>query len=526
MIYRSPFPDVTIPEVPLSEFVLQRAAEFGDKPAFIDGPSGRELTYAQLAHAVERVAAALSERGFGKGDTFAIYSPNVPEFTVMFLAVARLGGVVTTVNPLYTHHELTHQLKDARAKWLITVPTFLENALKSAAEVGLQEVFVFGEAEGATPYRALLESDAKAPDVDIDPKEDIVVLPYSSGTTGLPKGVMLTHYNLVANLKQIEGVQAQTANPIDENSVVMGLLPFYHIYGMVVIMGYALYKGATVVTMPKFELESFLGLIQKHKVTYANVVPPIVLALAKHPLVDQYDLSTLTGMMSGAAPLGGDVAGAAAERLGCEVTQGYGMTELSPVSHFNPDPDMKIDRSKVGPAIPNTECRVVSVETGEDVGASETGELLVRGPQVMKGYLNNPEATASTLDDEGWLHTGDIAVVDEHGYFAVVDRVKELIKYKGFQVAPAELEEVLLAHPNVSDAAVIGVPDEEAGEVPKAFVVKNGDVSEDEVRAFVAERVAPYKKLRGLEFVEAIPKSASGKILRRVLVDRERSAQA
>ncbi len=526
MVYRSPFPDVTIPEVPLTEFVLQRAADFGDKPAFIDGPSGRELTYAGLAHAVERVAASLHERGFGKGDIFAIYSPNVPEFTVVFLAVARLGGVVTTVNPLYTTHELTHQLKDARASYLVTVPTFLENALKSAEEVGLKEVFVFGEAAGATPYAALLEGEGQAPEVTIHPQEDIVVLPYSSGTTGLPKGVMLTHRNLVANLKQIEGLQAQTEHPIDEDSVVMGLLPFYHIYGMVVIMGYALYKGATVVTMPRFELEGFLELMQKYRVTYANVVPPIVLALAKHPLVERYDLSTLTGMMSGAAPLGGDVAGAAAKRLRCEVTQGYGMTELSPVSHTNPDPDVKIDRSKVGPAIPNTECRVVSVETGEDVAVGEAGELLVRGPQVMKGYLNNPGATAATLDEDGWLHTGDIAVVDERGYFAVVDRVKELIKYKGFQVAPAELEEVLLAHPKVSDAAVIGVPDEEAGEVPKAFVVKNADVSADELKLFVAERVAPFKKLRGLEFVEAIPKSASGKILRRVLVEQERAAQA
>ena len=526
MIYRSPFPDVTIPKQSLTEFVLQRAAEMGDKAAFIDGPSGRELSYADLAHAVERVAASLHERGFGKGDTFAIYSPNVPEFTVIFLAVARLGGVVTTVNPLYTHHELTHQLKDAQAGYLITVPTFLDNALTSAEEVGLKEVFVFGEAAGATRYAALLESEGEAPEVAIDPQEDIVVLPYSSGTTGLPKGVMLTHYNLVANLKQIEGVQAQTDNPIDEDSVVMGLLPFYHIYGMVVIMGYALYKGATVVTMPKFELERFLELIQKHRVTYANVVPPIVLALAKHPLVEQYDLSTLTGIMSGAAPLGGDVAGIAAKRLGCEVTQGYGMTELSPVSHFNPDPDARIDRSKVGPAIPNTECRVLSVETGEDVSAGETGELLVRGPQVMKGYLNNPSATSATLDEAGWLHTGDIAVVDERGYFAVVDRVKELIKYKGFQVAPAELEEVLLAHPNISDAAVIGVPDEEAGEVPKAFVVKSAEVSEDEIKMFVAERVAPYKKLRQLEFVASIPKSASGKILRRVLVEQERAAQA
>ncbi|MDQ3460502.1 MAG: 4-coumarate--CoA ligase family protein [Deinococcota bacterium] len=526
MIYRSPFPDVLIPELPLTRLVLGRAAELGDKPALIEGPSGRTLSYRQVAESVKRVAASLAERGFKKGNVFAIYSPNLPEYAIVFHAVAVLGGTVTTVNPLYTSFELSYQLKDAGASFLVTAPAFLENARKSAEETGLKEVFVFGEAEGATPFAALLQSGGEAPEVPIDPKEDVVVLPYSSGTTGLPKGVMLTHYNLAANLRQLEGFQTHRNNPVTERDVLIGLLPFYHIYGMVVVMNFALYQGATVVTMPRFDLKRFLDIVQSYRVSYANLVPPIVLALAKQPLVESYDLSSLHGVISGAAPLGKDVAAACARRLGCEVTQGYGMTELSPVTHNNPDPSETIDMSLVGPCIPNTECRIVDVATGEDLGPGEPGELLVRGPQMMKGYLNNPVATAKTIDEQGWLHTGDIATVDAKGYFAVIDRVKELIKYKGFQIAPAELEAVLLTHPAVSDAAVIGLLDEEAGEVPKAFVVRKEpegkEVGEDAIMSFVAERVAPYKKLRKLEFVAAIPRSPAGKILRRVLISQEK----
>ena len=523
MIYKSPFPDVVIPDMSLTDFVLSRAAEFPDKAALIDGPSGRTITFKALASAVQGVASGLAKKGFAKGDVFAIYSPNVPEYAIAFLGVAQLGGIVTTINPLYTPHELNHQLKDAGASYLLTVPMFLENAQKAAEGTDVKEIFVFGEAEGATPFSALLDNDGVVPDVEINAREDLVVLPYSSGTTGLPKGVMLTHYNLVANILQTKGVQDISPHPITDEDVLLGLLPFYHIYGMVVIMHYALYLGATVVTMPRFDMEQFLEILQNYKVSYANLVPPIVLGLAKHPVVDNYDLSRLKTVFSGAAPLGGDVAKACADRIDCNVAQGYGMTELSPVSHVNPDDRANMDTALVGPPIPNTECRIVDPGTGDDVAAGESGELWIRGPQVMTGYLNNPSATANTIDDDGWLHTGDISVVDDKGYFAVIDRVKELIKYKGLQVAPAELEAVLLTNPKIADVAVIGSPDEAAGEVPKAFVVKKDDISEEEIKAFMAERVAPYKKIRRLEFVDQIPKSASGKILRRVLVDQERA---
>ncbi len=521
MIFRSPFPDVTLPEMPLTEFVMKRAVELADRPALIDGLSGRALTFGQLAEGIRRGAAGLSRRGFKKGDVFAIYSPNVPEYAVVFHAVASVGGINTTINPLYTADELAHQLNDSGAKYLVTVEMFLDKAKEAAAKSPVEEVFVFGEAEGATPFAALLDSDGDPPEVAIDPRKDLVVLPYSSGTTGRAKGVMLTHYNLVSNMTQFEAIERQ--HMLDENDTLVGVLPFFHIYGMVVILNYSLYRGAQVVTMPRFDMEQFLRILQDYRVTFAHLVPPIVLGLAKHPLVDQFDLSNLRGIFSGAAPLGESVAQEAAARLGCQVIQGYGLTETSPVTHASPDDPARVKFASIGPCVPNTEVRIVAIETGEELGTGQEGELWIRGPQVMKGYLNNPEATAECIDAEGWFHTGDVGKADEDGYFYIVDRVKELIKYKGMQVAPAELEAVMLGHPHVNDVAVIPSPDAVAGEVPKAFVVLKGEATPEELMGFVAERVAPHKKIRRLEFVEEIPKSPSGKILRRILVEKERA---
>jgi len=524
MIFRSPFGEVDPPRVPLTEFVLERAGEWADRPALIDGPSGREVTFGQLAAGVRHGAAGLEKRGFRKGDVFAMYAPNLPEYAICFHAVASLGGVVTTINPLYTAEELAHQLTDARPKYLVTVAPFLDKAREAAARSGVKEVFVFGEAAGATPFDELLANDGDPPRVSIDPVEDVVVLPYSSGTTGRPKGVMLTHYNLVANMTQVDAIERQ--DPLSEADTVAGVLPFFHIFGMLVILNYSVRCGARVITMPRFDFEQFLGLVQKYGITVAHVVPPIVLGLAKHPAVDRFDLSSLRGLASGAAPLGGDVARNATARLGCPVVQGYGLTETSPVTHTSTDIPERIRPASVGQVIPSTEVMVVDVETGKPLGRNAEGEIWIRGPQVMRGYLNNPKATAECLDADGWFHTGDIGKVDDDDYFYVVDRVKELIKYKGMQVAPAELEALLLTHPQVNDAAVIPSPDEEAGEVPKAFVVVKAPVPAEELMAFVAEHVAPHKKIRRLEFVDAIPKSLSGKILRRVLVEREREQVA
>jgi len=521
-VYRSPRPAVEIPDRALTPFLLDRVRELGDRPAFVEGPSGRTVTYADFDRGVCALASGLAARGFGKGDVFALYLPNVPEYPIAFHGVALAGGTVTTINPLYTVDELSFQLSDAGASYLLTIPQFLAVAREAAGRAGVKEILVLGEAEGAAPFSSLMDPSAPVPEVDIDPAEDVVVLPYSSGTTGGPKGVMLTHRNLVANLLQSEAV-----HPIGEQDRLLGVLPFFHIYGQTVIMNMGMHLGATVVTMPRFDLEQFLGVIQDHRITFAHLVPPIVLALAKHPAVDNYDLSSLRIVFSGAAPLGPELEEACSKRLGVSVIQGYGMTETSPVTHVR-DLNDTAHPGSIGPPVSSTEARVVDWATGEDVAAGRDGEVIVRGPQVMKGYLNNPEATAHTVDPDGWLHTGDIGRADEDGVFFIVDRLKELIKYKGFQVPPAELEAILLTHPAVADAAVIPSPDDEAGEIPKAFVVlkPGADASGDELMTFAAEHVSPQKRIRLVEFTDAIPKSASGKILRRVLVDRERAAVA
>jgi acyl-CoA synthetase (AMP-forming)/AMP-acid ligase II len=516
MIFRSPYAEIAIPEAPLSRLILEAAGRYQDKPALIDGSTGRTITYRELAEKINRVAAGLDERGFRKGDCLAIFSPNLPEYAIAFHGAASLGGIITPVNPLYTGDEVRHQLKDAGAKLLVTTPQLLEKALEAVEGTEVGEIFVFGEAEGATPFDSLYESSAAAPQVHLNPLEDICVLPYSSGTTGLPKGVMLTHYNLVSNMCQMAEMQL-----VDETDNLVCVLPLFHIYGLMVVLNLGLYRGATIVTMQRFDLEQLLRVMQDYRVTFAHLVPPIMVALAKHPVVDDYDLSHLRTIFSGAAPLGEALTRACIERLGCAVRQGYGMTETSPATHCTGVDRMK--HGSVGVCVPNTECTLVDVDTGETVGAGERGELWVRGPQVMKGYHNRPDATEATLDRDGWLHTGDVGFVDEDGHLFIVDRVKELIKYKGFQVAPAELEAILLSHPSIADAAVIPSPDEEAGEVPKAFIVLKGAATPEEIKAYVAERVAPHKKIRRIEVIDQIPKTASGKILRRVLKERERA---
>jgi acyl-CoA synthetase (AMP-forming)/AMP-acid ligase II len=449
----------------------------------------------------------------------AIYMPNLPEYALVFHGVCSAGAVNTTVNPLYTAGELAFQLRDSGARMLVTVPPFLDAAREAAEEVGGIELAVAGEAEGATPLTELIERGAEPPAAEIDPARDLAVLPYSSGTTGLPKGVMLTHRNLVANV-----LQANTPLGVGPDDVLIGVLPFFHIYGMTTIMNLGLRAGAKIVTMPRFDLGQFLELIEAHRATHVFIVPPIALALAKDPAVERSDLSSLRVAMSGAAPMSEELAGRVSERIGAVVMQGYGLTETSPVTHCNPIEAQRVKAGTIGPPLPDTECRLVDPESGEELGAGERGELWIRGPQVMSGYLNNPEATSATIDEDGWLHTGDVAVFDEDGYFQIVDRLKELIKYKGFQVPPAELEALLIGHPAVADSAVIGVPDEEAGELPKAFVVAGAEVSDEELLSYVAERVAPQKRIRLIERVDEIPRSPSGKILRRVLADREGAA--
>ena len=411
MVFRSPYGDVEIADVSLPAFVFQRAEELGDKPALIDGPSGRAITFAQLADLTRRCAAGLAARGLDPGDVVGLFAPNLPEYAVAFHGIALAGGVSTTVNSLFSAEDVEKQLANAGARYLVTAAPFLDRAGPAAKAAGVEELFVLGESDEGTPFTSLLANDAAAPDVHTDPATDVVVLPYSSGTTGFAKGVQLTHRNLVANV-----VQSQAAIQFTRDDVMIGVLPFFHIYGLTVILNLALWRGATVVTTPKFELEQFLRLLQDHRVTVACIVPPIVLALAKHPDVDGFDLSSLGWVLSGAAPLDESLANAASERIGGLVVQGYGLTEASPVVSAPSRDPAEARPGTIGRILPSTEIRVVDVATGEDLPAGGDGELLVRGPQVMKGYLNDPEADARTLDPDGWLHTGDIGHADADGY--------------------------------------------------------------------------------------------------------------
>ena len=514
MLYTSPLPAVDIPVAPVTEFVLRRVNDHPEKPALIDGTTGRTYSFAELSDVIHRLAGGLVARGFAPGDTLALMAPNLPEYAIIFHAVAVAGGVVTTVNPTYGADEVAFQLRDAGATELVTVGMFAEVAKEAITGTEISEVITIDGVAGTTALDSIFGDPIQQSPVN--PVDDVVVLPYSSGTTGLPKGVMLTHHNLVANICQCD--HAIVYQP--DGEVALAFLPFFHIYGMQVLMNGLLANGVTVVTLPRFDLDQALSLVQEHRITRFFAVPPVVLALAKHPAVDSYDLSSLVQVFSGAAPLGAEIAMEAEKRIGCEVVQGYGMTELSPVSHTTPPGMFKAGSS--GVTVSNTESRIVDPDTGEDQPFGERGELWVRGPQVMKGYLNNPEATAATLDSDGWLHTGDVAIIDEDHHMTIVDRVKELIKYNGFQVPPAELEALLITHPEVNDVAVIGIPDESAGELPKAFIVRSpgSEVTAGDLQAFVAEHVASYKHIRLVEFIDEIPKSASGKILRRLLRDQ------
>ena len=516
MIFRSPHPDVSIPNQSLTDFVLGAERGKAEDAALVEGDTGRVVSYGELREQVRRVAAGLAELGIRKGDVVALCSANSPEFAIVFHAVARLGAILTPMNPANTARELAHQLTDANARLLVSTAALADKARAAIDESSRAIVLITTDEAPGVQSLASIARDADPPPVNIDPATDVVVLPYSSGTTGLPKGVMLTHRNLVANLLQTDAVESPDLRAL------VGVLPFFHIYGMVVILNFGLMRGATVVTLPRFELEPFLKVLQDWPIALAQIVPPIAVALAKHPAVDQYDLRHLKTMFCAAAPLSAALAEAVSQRLSITIKQGYGMTEASPVTHYT-DYRSPPRAGTVGRLVPLTECRIVDVESERDSAAGQAGEVWIRGPQVMKGYLNNPEATARTLDGQGWLRTGDIGTVDGEGFLTIVDRLKELIKVKGYQVAPAELEALLLQHPRIADVAVIPVADDECGEVPKAIVVSRGDLTADEVIAFVHQQVAHYKRVRHVGFTDAIPKSASGKILRRILVDRERS---
>jgi acyl-CoA synthetase (AMP-forming)/AMP-acid ligase II len=515
VIHRSPHADIDIPSTPLADFVLAPAAARGSRAALVDSVTGRTITYGELPQLLDRAAAGLARLGLRQGDVCAIFSPNTIAFPIAVLAVARLGAVVTTASPLSTKDDIARQLADSDAHVLITTTSLAATWTPAVEGSSVEHVLTFDAAAGAgVRFDELLCTPGTPPPVVID-SEDLVALPYSSGTTGLPKGVMLSHRNLVANMLQTDAADHYT----HDRDTTVAFLPFFHIYGLEVVCLLGLWSGATIVVMPRFELEPYLDLVERHHATLLHVVPPVVVALAKHPAVAGRDFSSIRKLFSGAAPLGADTIEQCTRRLGCVLQQGYGLTETSPATHVTPADPARIKNGSIGRPVANTECRVVDPLTGVDAGPGEDGEIWLRGPQVMRGYFKRPDETRFTLDEQRWLHSGDIGHADEDGDFFIVDRLKELIKYKGMQVPPAELEAVLLSHPAVADAAVVPLKDEEAGEIPRAFVVLKAPASADELMDYVAQRVASCKKVRRVDFIEAIPKSPSGKILRRLLRD-------
>jgi acyl-CoA synthetase (AMP-forming)/AMP-acid ligase II len=501
------------PVHPLTDDLIASAERQPDKIALVDGVGGATYTYAQVLDASRRLARTLQDAGIEPSDRIGIVSPNCCEWVIAFWGSLFAGATVTTLNPLYTQREIGHQFGDSQPKAVFVAETTSE-ATRA----------VWGDAPGfhhVSEVWSLADKAKGEPDIpSFDPMTHLAVLPYSSGTTGAPKGVMLSHYNLTSNIRQFLG-----CGYIDGYSVLINFLPFFHIYGMAVLMVPGLAAGATQVILPGFDPKRFLEVIAEHRATNLYMVPPAMLVLANS--ADKADLSSVKYVMSGAAPLPIDVARRVEDIYDVEVFQGYGMTEASPVTHIT-----VMGRNKpgtVGPPVADTRQKVVDLVSGDELPIGEIGELLVAGPQVMQGYFNHPEATAESIveDDTGrWLRTGDIVAVDDDGYVTVHDRAKEMIKYKGYQIAPAELEAVLIEHPDIADAAVIPIDTGTVdGEIPKAFVVVREGVTLtiEAIMEHVAGKVAPYKKLREVEFIAVIPKNPSGKILRRELKAAERA---
>ncbi|TVY82768.1 putative 4-coumarate--CoA ligase [Lachnellula suecica] len=539
---KSRFPDIDVPNVDLWTFLFERKSKPfpDDKGMFSLFPIGQMAnfyTYAQVRSTALDFGKGLKALwGWKKGDVLALYTPNCIDTPSVIWGTHWAGGIVSPANPGYTVEELAFQLKDSGAKAVATQKPFLESVREACKKVGIEEdrIILIGDERDSTnrfKYFTNIRNTSGATrfrKAKIDPKKDLAFLVYSSGTTGHPKGVMLSHTNIVSDVMMHavgeDGNLSCQGGKDNKGDKVLAFLPFFHIYGLTCLIHQSLNSGWQLIVMPKFDLERFCQHIQTHSITFAYVVPPVVLMLGKSPIVSKYDLSSMRMMNSGAAPLTRELVEAVYERLKIPVKQGYGLSETSPTTHTQRWEDWQSTIGSVGLLLPNQTAKYMAADDTE-VPAGQTGELWIKGPNVFQGYLNNPEGTANALTSDGYFKTGDVGHQDEAGNFFITDRVKELIKYKGFQVPPAELEGILIGHPDVDDVAVIGIYNEEqATEVPRAYIVPKKGVQagkEKEIAEWLAKKVASHKRLRGgVRFVDEVPKSASGKILRRVLKEQ------
>jgi long-chain acyl-CoA synthetase len=500
--------------------VLASCRKFPQKTALLDTSCGRRLSYAEYGETVEALARGLVATGLKPGEVVAIFLCNSWEFCTAYHAVTLAGGIPTLLNPMYREREVRLQLGNSDAAFLITDGPNIAG-INLAGLPHLRRVYATREqGSGTEPFSDLLKPvKVNLPELDQGSEKTLAALPYSSGTTGLPKGVMLSHYNLVANVYQFLGTRA---TPLNSNDNILCFLPLYHIYGLNVMLNPSLILGATLVLMPRFGVPQLIQLLTEETITMMPLVPPAMNALCQAAEAGQFPKNhSVLWVKSGAAPLAPDLPRRFTALTGILVCQGYGMTEASPVTHVGYlEPELYRPDS-IGHPVALTECRVIGAGNAEEVSTDEPGELVMRGPQFMRGYWKEPEATAAVLRD-GWYWSGDIVTRDSEGFYRVVDRRKEMIKYKGFPVAPAEVEAVLLEHPAVRECGVVGRPDACAGEIPVAFIAlregfATGKKMEDELCAFVGERLTHYKQPREVHFVEAVPKTASGKILRREL---------
>lgn len=539
-------PTLSYPDVPLFHYLLDAAERAPNRPAI--GFFGKNLTYAEVADRAKRLARALQALGVQKGDRVAIMLPNCPASVIGYYGALLAGAVVVQTNPLYTERELEHQLADSGAETILVLDQLFprvwnvrgKTSLRRIITVSLKDDLPFPknvlypwlqrrkgqwvripkDADGVWRLMDLLRAYPPEPEpVAIDPRDDLALFQYTGGTTGTPKAAMLTHRNLVANTEQCV---AWMGNVAYGQEVILGVLPFFHVYGMTVVMNFAVRTAAKMVLVPKFDVNEVLKRIEKERPTLFPGAPTIYVALINHPDIRRYDLSSIKVCLSGSAPLPVDVQQKFEALTGGRLVEGYGLSETSPVTHANPIDGRNVAGS-IGVPWPDTDCRIVDPQTGQPLPPRQIGEVAVRGPQVMKGYWNQPEQTAAVLRD-GWLLTGDLGYMDEDGYFYIVDRKKDMIIAGGYNIYPREVEEVLYEHPAVREAAVIGVPDPYRGETVKAFIVlKDGaHVTEQELDAFCRQRLAAYKVPRIYEFRQELPKSAVGKVLRRVLQEEER----